>query len=967
MPWPLSQDYNEALQNLQTSFRDPDLRQGQVVVNALGIPQPCSGNFADVYAVECPATGSKWAVKCFTREVHGLRERYSEISSYLQQVRLPFTVDFQYLEQGILIAGRWYPILKMHWVVGFPLNVFVRDMLDKPAMLEKLSRVWVRLARRLREAGMAHCDLQHGNILLVPDNEASSLAVKLIDYDGMWVPALANVPSGEDGHPAYQHPERRRDGVYSVEVDRFPLLAIHVALRALIASGRPLWKRYDTGDNLLFRPTDFEAPAKSPLFAELLRLNHPELRALVVQLIDAARLPLEQTPHLSDLVPEAKSISSVIPRSPAPVASPAPTVAAPATPVVSDGQSPVESPWWNSEATTADPNPVQDIEPVEVTRERQDSLIPWIAAGSVAACAVIGGVVLWGLQPSSNSEKRATEPSLAQGRHETAPQTPEEIPSPAPEEIPSPVPQEKKLPVRVDKSDPPLKVRPEPSDPPPLPVKPAPVPKKKSPLPVQEATKPRDPPPLLPKPKTENKPVKPTETPPAKPVQPPRGGKLPVLDEAVQKKAVEDVRDIYKADYSVMRQSDDRVALAGKLLKRGMNNGEEPARRFAYLSEARDLAARGGDLALCLRAIEETAKTFAVDLLPMKTSAFELAVKTLRSADAEKNLLGLALMALDEAESIDDYEQASKLLKIAQSAALKSGDPYLSSVVSQRKTRLNRLQDKYAKISDAVKTLADKPDDAEGNLAVGKFQCFEKEDWNKGLPMLERGSDSTLAELASKDRANPAEAVVEADLGHKWWHFAENQSETTAKSAAHQRARFWFRKALPRLEGDEKVRVLTRLEKKAGRLRLLPGLVTELFAGENFEKRVKTRLDYKIDYDWGVAAPDPAVPADHFSIRWQGWLVPPRAGKFKLTVSHDDGVRIFLDDNKLIDTWGKVGQESVDVVLSAKPHTLRLEFHDITATAGVHLSWSLEGGFKERMISLDALYHEAKDERLLGL
>ncbi len=189
MVWPLSQDYNEALQNPQNSFRDPELRQGRAVVNALGIPQPCSGNFADVYAVECPATHSKWAVKCFTRQVHGLRERYSEISNYLQQVHLPFTVDFQYLDEGIRIAGRWYPVLKMPWVEGLTLNTFVRARLDKPAKLEAMGRIWLRMAQRLRQANLTHCDLQHGNVLLVPDNEAHSLAVKLIDYDGMWVPA----------------------------------------------------------------------------------------------------------------------------------------------------------------------------------------------------------------------------------------------------------------------------------------------------------------------------------------------------------------------------------------------------------------------------------------------------------------------------------------------------------------------------------------------------------------------------------------------------------------------------------------------------------------------------------------------------------------------------------------------------------------------------------------------------------
>src|SRR5271167_4442207 len=125
MTWPLSQDYNEAIQSPTTSFSDVELKAGEVVTNALGIPQPRSGNFADVYEFECPQTQSKWAIKCFTREVHGLRERYAEISRCLQAAGLHFTVDFQFLEQGIRIRGAWYPILKMRWIDGLLLNEFV--------------------------------------------------------------------------------------------------------------------------------------------------------------------------------------------------------------------------------------------------------------------------------------------------------------------------------------------------------------------------------------------------------------------------------------------------------------------------------------------------------------------------------------------------------------------------------------------------------------------------------------------------------------------------------------------------------------------------------------------------------------------------------------------------------------------------------------------------------------------------
>src|SRR5438067_13833174 len=121
MGWPQSQDYNEAIQNPQTSFADPELRGGQAVTNALGMPMPRSGNFADVNEF-AGVSGAKWAIKCFTRAVPGLRARYTEISKHLIQARLPFTVDFEFLERGIRIRGDWYPVLKMQWVEGFLLN-----------------------------------------------------------------------------------------------------------------------------------------------------------------------------------------------------------------------------------------------------------------------------------------------------------------------------------------------------------------------------------------------------------------------------------------------------------------------------------------------------------------------------------------------------------------------------------------------------------------------------------------------------------------------------------------------------------------------------------------------------------------------------------------------------------------------------------------------------------------------------
>jgi hypothetical protein len=307
MAWPLSQDYNEAIQDAQSSFSDPELKAGEATTNALGMPMPRSGNFADVYEFNTPAIKSKWAIKCFTRHVPGLRERYTEISAGLLAAKLPFAVDFQYLVQGIRVRGDWFPILKMRWVEGFLLNEFVRDNLDKPALLGNLGLIWSRMAKRLREASIAHADLQHGNVILVSGSKASSLAVKLIDYDGMYVPALAAKKSGEVGHPNYQHPQRLREGIYNAEVDRFPLLVVATALRALSVGGRELWDRYDNGDNLLFRETDLQAPDKSALFAELHKMADPQARMLTEELHKSVEHNLADVPRIDELLPELKT------------------------------------------------------------------------------------------------------------------------------------------------------------------------------------------------------------------------------------------------------------------------------------------------------------------------------------------------------------------------------------------------------------------------------------------------------------------------------------------------------------------------------------------------------------------------------------------------------------------------------------------------------------------------------------
>jgi hypothetical protein len=404
MNWPTSQDYNEAIQNAASSFADSALKSGEVVVNAIGLPVPRSGNFADVYQFK-DNSGKTWALKCFTRKVAGLQERYAKIDEHIGKANFPFTVGFKYLAEGVRVRGQWFPLLKMEWVEGFTLNEFVRENAAKPQYLNALLQMWAKLCARLRDGNFAHADLQHGNVLLVPGDAQNKLGLKLIDYDGMWVPALAEYHSGEIGHPNFQHPLRLRDRLYNADCDRFPHLVIACALRATVLGGRALWDQFDNGDNLLFKEADLREPENAPVFKALWDMHDKALCVLVGKLALASKEPMRKTPWVDDLLlsedgekltaAEEKKVMDLLGVGPhftagAAVAAPA----GPASPTIefSDFATQVDKEDQKSFARRPAPSDKAKRKK-EKAQEPKRSLLPYYIGGGVLAIGLIVGLV----------------------------------------------------------------------------------------------------------------------------------------------------------------------------------------------------------------------------------------------------------------------------------------------------------------------------------------------------------------------------------------------------------------------------------------------------------------------------------------------------------------------------------------------------------------------------------------------
>ena len=298
MAWPTQQDYNEAIQNPRTCFEEIDLQTAVVECNNLGLPRARSGNFATVYKFD--SGGKKWAARCFNRQTPDQQEKYTAINAHLRHVALPYTVEFAYLARGIRVGAQWYPIVKMEWAEGIPLDKWVENNLHNREALMGFLKSFVTMLSALQQASIAHGDLQHGNILVV------NSVPKLVDYDGMYVPALSGRTSSELGQPNYQNP-RRTAFDFGPYLDNFSGWVIALSLLALIVDPK-LWQTFKGGDDcLLFRKRDFEAPNQSALVKALDSEPNQELH----QLVTLFKTVIACSPQSVPAITETFSLSSL--------------------------------------------------------------------------------------------------------------------------------------------------------------------------------------------------------------------------------------------------------------------------------------------------------------------------------------------------------------------------------------------------------------------------------------------------------------------------------------------------------------------------------------------------------------------------------------------------------------------------------------------------------------------------------
>ncbi len=106
---------------------------------------------------------------------------------------------------------------------------------------------------------------------------------------------------------------------------------------------------------------------------------------------------------------------------------------------------------------------------------------------------------------------------------------------------------------------------------------------------------------------------------------------------------------------------------------------------------------------------------------------------------------------------------------------------------------------------------------------------------------------------------------------------------------------------------------------------------------------VLVRNDVDVNFNWGTGSPDPSVPNDNFSVRWTRTL-DFQNGMYRFSLRSDDGARVFIDDNLIIDEWHAAGAAppiyTVNANLAAGQHTLRIEYYEAYGDAYVAFAYA---------------------------
>ena len=271
MQYPLMSEYVSAIRDASDNL--DELAHLVPVLDDHGEPYRSSGAFAVVFKMKDEQTGKCYALKCFLEEQEGRAEAYRLIADELDCIDSSYVTSVKYLEKEIFVDSSCeedeFPVLLMDWVEGETMETYIANNYQDEYAMGMLCYRFCKMAAWLRSQPFAHGDIKPDNIIVRPDG-----TLTLVDYDGMFVPAMNGQKSPTIGTKDFSHPLRTVDD-FDETIDDFALASIALSLKAI--SLKPsLLDEYGAADRLLFSADDYRDLSKSKVMTALQEVMNDE-------------------------------------------------------------------------------------------------------------------------------------------------------------------------------------------------------------------------------------------------------------------------------------------------------------------------------------------------------------------------------------------------------------------------------------------------------------------------------------------------------------------------------------------------------------------------------------------------------------------------------------------------------------------------------------------------------------------
>ena len=278
----------------------------------------------------------------------------------------------------------------------------------------------------------------------------------------------------------------------------------------------------------------------------------------------------------------------------------------------------------------------------------------------------------------------------------------------------------------------------------------------------------------------------------------------------------------------------DRIGLAQEMLDQAHVLQADSVGAFALQDAGMTLAATSGGIGEMIGGVDQRIGRYEVDAYDENKKWLLEFGKQSGSRNPE-NLNGIeyvkrAIKVMYAGIYDDDYLDAGAICRYAYRLSGQRPEDPIPKKLNRLRTQLSSAKRAYDSAAEALSDLRNDPSDKDAAAEVGRYLCFIKGDWQAGLPLLRRGSNRVLAQIAALDMAGSKDLAGQVAIADAWWDLAEKARTGVYRQASRDRAVTWYDQAFEAMPDSlDRMHVKSRLDDAGEQLSTSPlSLLEEL-------------------------------------------------------------------------------------------------------------------------------------------